>query len=454
MNVCILYRGTKSQQIKPQVKCCGATEEGYEMERMKTTALRLYGKNDLRLETFDLPEIKENEVLADVVTDSVCMSTHKAVLQGADHKRVPKNVSSMPIIVGHEQCGTILKVGEALKDKFQVGMKYSLQPAVNYPGREIEAVGYSYPYVGGDATKVIIPSDVIEMDCLIPYRGDSFFNASLSEPISCILGALESQYHGKPKEYAHAMGIKDKGRLALLGGAGPMGLGFIDLLLNGDRKPGLLGVTDIDDVRLHRAERLFPREEAAQKGVTLEFINSSRTDAFRDLMTRTGNKGFDDIFVMVPVSSVVEQASQLLGYDGCLNVFAGPTDKTFGAFVNLYHVHYNHHHIMGSTGGNSDDMRHALDLMGRGVINPAVMITHIGGLDSAGDTIKNLPNIPGGKKLIYTGISLALTALKDFTVKAKTDPLFGQLALIIQKTKGLWSKEAEEFLLANAKPIH
>jgi len=171
-------------------------------------------------------------------------------------------------------------------------------------------------------------------------------------------------------------------------------------------------------------------------------------------MTRTENKGFDDIFVMVPVSSVAEQASQLLGYDGCLNVFAGPTDKSFGAFVNLYHVHYNHHHIMGSTGGNSDDMRQALDLIGRGVINPAVMITHIGGLDSAGDTIKNLPNIPGGKKLIYTGISLALTALEDFVVKAKTDPLFERLAHIIEKTKGMWSKEAEEFLLANATPIH
>ncbi len=90
---------------------------------MKTTALRLYGKNDLRLESFELPEIQDNEVLADVVTDSVCMSTYKAVLQGAEHKRVPKNISSKPIIVGHEQCGTILKVGDRLRDKFRVGMK-------------------------------------------------------------------------------------------------------------------------------------------------------------------------------------------------------------------------------------------------------------------------------------------------------------------------------------------
>jgi threonine dehydrogenase-like Zn-dependent dehydrogenase len=421
---------------------------------MKTTALRLYGKNDLRLESFELPEIKENEVLADVVTDSVCMSTYKAVLQGAEHKRVPKNVSSMPIIVGHEQCGTILKVGEKLKGKFKAGMKYGLQPAVNYPGRETEAVGYSYQYVGGDATKVIIPTEVIEMDCLIPYTGDSFYNASLSEPISCILGALNSQFHVKPNEYAHEMGIKDKGCLALLGGAGPMGLGFVDLLLNGDKKPRLLVVTDIDNIRLDRAEKLFPREEAAKNGITLEFINSSGKDAHRDLMSPTGNNGYDDIFVMVPVPAVAEQASQLLGYDGCLNIFAGPTDKAFGAFVNLYHVHYNRHHIMGSTGGNSDDMRQALDLIGRGVINPAVMITHVGGLDSASDTIKNLPKIPGGKKLIYTGLSLPLTALEQFEDKGRTNPLFKELAHIIKKTRGIWSKEAEEYLLTHAEAIH
>lgn len=42
---------------------------------MKTTALRLYGKRDLRLETFDLPEMQEDEILAAVVTDSLCLSS-------------------------------------------------------------------------------------------------------------------------------------------------------------------------------------------------------------------------------------------------------------------------------------------------------------------------------------------------------------------------------------------
>ncbi len=39
-----------------------------------TTALRLYGKRDLRLETFTLPPMQDDEILARVVTDSLCLS--------------------------------------------------------------------------------------------------------------------------------------------------------------------------------------------------------------------------------------------------------------------------------------------------------------------------------------------------------------------------------------------
>jgi threonine dehydrogenase-like Zn-dependent dehydrogenase len=420
---------------------------------MKTTALRLYGKSDLRLETFELPEIKDDEVLANVITNSICMSDYKAVIQGADHKRVTKDIAEKPIIIGHEQCGTILKVGEKLKNKFQVGMKYSIQPAVNYPGKESEAVGYSYQYTGGDATKIVVSSDVIEMNCLIPYSGDSFFKASLSEPVACILCALKSQYHVKPQQYKHEMGINKDGKLAILGGAGPMGLEFLDILLNGERKPKLLVLTDIDQNKLDRAAVLFPPDEAAQNGVSLFYVNVSNKNAVQELMNLSGNKGYDDVFVMVPHAAVVEQASIILGFDGCLNFFTGPTNQNFTAAFNFYNVHYYGHHIIGSVGSTTEDMLDALDLIGKEIINPAIMITHIGGLDSATKAILNLPNIPGGKKLIYTGISLPLVALEDFPANGETDPLFNKLSLIINKTKGIWSKEAEDYLLSHAKPI-
>ena len=83
---------------------------------MKTKAVRIYGKNDLRLEEFELPPIKDNEILARVISDSLCMSSYKAALQGADHKRVPDDVATNPTIIGHEFCGEIVEVGKNLAD--------------------------------------------------------------------------------------------------------------------------------------------------------------------------------------------------------------------------------------------------------------------------------------------------------------------------------------------------
>jgi threonine dehydrogenase-like Zn-dependent dehydrogenase len=65
---------------------------------MKTKAIRLYGKKDLRLEEFELPAIKDDEILAKVVSDSLCMSSYKAAIQATDHKRIPDDVAQNPII--------------------------------------------------------------------------------------------------------------------------------------------------------------------------------------------------------------------------------------------------------------------------------------------------------------------------------------------------------------------
>ena len=116
-------------------------------------------------------------------------------------------------------------------------------------------------------------------------------------------------------------------------------------------------------------------------------------------------------------------------------------------------MHYASHHILGTTGGNTDDMREAISLMNAGKINPAAMVTHVGGLNSAAETTLNLPNIPGGKKLIYTHLDLPLTAIADFAARGENDPLFAELDQIVKRSNGLWSAEAEAYLLQYAKRI-
>lgn len=415
---------------------------------MKTKAVRLYGKDDLRLEEFELPQIKDNEILAKVVSDSICMSSYKATHQGTDHKRVPNDVAQNPVIIGHEFAGEIVQVGAKWASAFKPGDKFSIQPAMNYPGGPVgiySAPGYSYQYIGGDATYVIIPNEVMELGCLLPFKGEGFYPASLSEPLSCVIGAMHANYHGTPGKYVHTMEIKDGGKMALLASVGPMGLAAINYVLHReDRRPKLLVVTDINQERLDRAASLYTVAFAASRGIELHYVNTGVENPVELLKSFTGGEGYDDVFCFAPVAPVVEQADDILAFDGCLNFFAGPSKAPFKAPFNFYNVHYNNTHVVGTSGGNTDDMKEALHYMGKGM-DPAGLVTHIGGLNAVIDTTINLPSIPGGKKLIYTHIEMPLTAIADFGKQGT--PLFDELDRLCKAHNGLWNVEAETYLL-------
>lgn len=416
---------------------------------MKAKAVRLHGANDLRLDEFELPAIRDDEILVKVVSDSICMSTYKCAILGTAHKRVHDDVADHPAIMGHEFAGDIVEVGAKHADRFKPGMKFTLQPALNYKGT-MWSPGYSYEFFGGDATYCIIPAEVMELGCLLEYKGRAYYEASLAEPMSCSIGAFNAAFHTRMGVYEHDMGIKEGGRLAILAGAGPMGLGALTYALHRDVRPSMIVVTDINEERLARAEALFPIAQAAADGIELHFVNTAAmADAAAELRNMTDGAGFDDVFCYAPIAPVVELSSDILGRDGCLSFFAGPTDPKFSAKLNFYDVHYNSTHVIGTTGGNTADMIESLELTASGRIDPAVMVTHIGGLDSAAETTLELPKIPGGKKLIYTHITMPLTALTDLRAKSAEDARFAGLADIVDAHNGLWCPEAEEYLLAH-----
>ena len=422
---------------------------------MKTKAVRLYGENDLRLEEFELPQIKDDEILAKVVSDSICMSSYKAAHQGAAHKRVPDDVATNPTIIGHEFAGEIIEVGAKWQGEFKPGDKFSIQPALTYEGGPVgvlSAPGYSYRFIGGDATYVVIPAEVMQQGCLLPYKGEGFYPASLSEPLSCVIGAMHACYHTTPGSYVHSMEIKDGGKLALLAGVGPMGLACINYVLHReDRKPGLFVVTDIDQARLDRAASLYTREFAAARGIDLRYVNTGDVENPAGMLREiSGGTGYDDVVVMAPVPAVVAQADDILGFDGCLNFFSGPGRADFKAPLNFYNVHYASTHVIGTSGGNTDDMKEALYYMGKGM-DPAGLVTHVGGLNAVIETTLNLPSVPGGKKLIYTHITMPLTAIADFGKVGK--PVYDELDRICKAHQGLWSVEAENYLLAHADEL-
>ncbi len=223
-----------------------------------------------------------------------------------------------------------------------------------------------------------------------------------------------------------------------------MGVGAIDYAISCNIRPSLIVVSDIDDDRLKRAAQIFPPQKAEKNGIKLIYANTTDADY---LMSLTNGHGYDDVFVYAPVASVVELGDCILAKDGCLNFFAGPTNPEFKAAFNFYNVHYASTHVVGTSGGNTDDMVEALSMMEKGLIDPAAMITHIGGLDCVIETTLNLPKIPGGKKLIYTNIEMPLTAIADFAELGKNNEIFAELAKIVAQNNGLWCAKAEKHLL-------
>ncbi len=417
---------------------------------MKTRAVRIHGAKDLRLEEFDLPPLRDDEILARVVSDTMCMSTHKLAIQGDRHKRVRPPLSFAPAIIGHEPCGEILTVGRAWQSHYEAGQKFVIQPALNYKGTPF-APGYSYPYMGGDATYVVVPREVMEADCLIVYEGPGFFLGSLAEPLSCIVSAFHSQYHTRDGYSLHEMGIRRGGSLALLASAGPMGLGAIDYAIHAEARPSRIVVTDVDEARLCRARSISTIEEAHRNGIELSYACTKNVeDPARYLRSLNRGELFDDVFVFTPVRSVVELGDQLLARDGCLNFFAGPNETEFQAALNFYKVHYEAHHYVGTSGGNTEDVREALALIATGRLNPVPMITHVGGLNAVPDAILELDRMPGGKRLIYTHKRLDLRALSTLDDHGNADPFLVELSRIVQNHNMLWSVAAEEFLLENA----
>ena len=413
---------------------------------MKTKAVRMYGTRDLRLEEFELPEIKDDEILVKIMSDSICMSTYKLVEQGKKHKRAPQNIETNPIIIGHEFAGVIVKVGAKWQNQFKPGQRFAQQPALNYKG-SLASPGYSYEYFGGACTYCIIPHEVMELGCLMNYDGDSFFEASLGEPMSCIIGGYHANYHTNKKNYEHTMGTKEGGNILIMGGCGPMGLGAVSYGIQFENRPKRIVVTDISDDRIARAKKMITPEQAAANGVELIYANTAAMDdEYEGLMALTEGHGYDDVFVYVPNKQVAELGDRLLAFDGCMNFFAGPTDNQFKAEINLYNSHYTSTHILGTPGGNNDDLIEANKLAAAGKIEPAVMVTHVGGINSIIDTTLNLPKIPGGKKLTYTQFDMPLTAIDDFEKLGKTDPLFAKLDAACKENRGMWSAKAEKIL--------
>lgn len=417
---------------------------------MKVRMASLYGKKDIRIRETELPRIQEDEILVKVISNGICYSTHKAALKGSEHLRIPENVSEIPVVTGHEFAGIIEEVGEKWKNKYKKGMSCTLQAGIRYKGSE-DAPGYSFEFFGGNTTYTIIPNGYIEMGCLLTYEKDYYAFASMAEPMSCIISGFNTNIHEIKSDffiYDNIHGTKKDGNLLLMASGGPMGVGAVDYAIHGPYRPKRLVVTEINEERLARAKKLIPPAEAKKQGVELIYVNTKGMDNVEKfLLSLVQEEGYDDIIVFAAVRELVELGSAVMAPNGCLNFFAGPLDTNFCASVNFYDIHYKRTHYVGNSGGNLDDINEMIEMSLNRSLTPEFLITHVTGLADVPEIILNLPEIPG-KKLVYPHVDLPLMAMEDFAKHAEEDPVYAEIAEILEKNNNVWCMEAEKVLLS------
>ena len=417
---------------------------------MKTKAVRMYDAMDLRLEEFDLPAIGPDEVLLRVVTDSLCASTYKAVKQGTKHKRVPPDIAEKPVIIGHEMCGEIIEVGAELTKDWKVGQKIVIQPALKLESGYDP--GYSYQYIGGNSLYAVVPRIVLERGCMIPYEGDSFFGGSLVEGLGCMLRGYKGFYHTDYSNYVRTDGAKRGGRLAILGGAGPMGLGAVELAADYAGVKQVV-VTDLNEERLAYAAAKCTPERFASKGCELVYMNTGKLEDPVKALIELSEGGFDDVFVMVPVPALFTMAEQICREDGCVNFFAGPPVHDLQGSLNLYRVHYDGIHVVGTAGSIPEDTVDTIHLIEEGKVCPGVLVSHILGMKAVKDTLFAMEKPSGAKKVCYNELDIPLIAIDELAAWGEKDPMYAELDRIVKANGGLWCAEAEAYLLAHAPRI-
>ena len=146
-------------------------------------------------------------------------------------------------------------------------------------------------------------------------------------------------------------------------------------------------------------------------------------------------------------------AEKICREDGCINFFAGPSVHELQGSLNLYRVHYDGIHVVGTAGSIPSDMTDIIELIEKDLINPGAMVSHILGLGAVIDTVMAMSVPNGAKKVCYNGIDLPLVAIDELEELGKSNELYKALAEIVKKNGGLWCAEAEKYLLANAPKL-
>ncbi|CAN5904415.1 zinc-binding dehydrogenase [soil metagenome] len=380
---------------------------------MRALVLSGTGPQHLAVRTVPTPSPGPRQLLARVDAAGICTSLIKLVAQGPEHSYLYGwDVETHPLILGDEGAVTITQVGDELRNQYEAGTRYVVQPAVDHAPinhrerysnvESVHKLAVGYTLAGHLAEYILIGEEILEAGCLLPLPdGLAAAHAALSEPLSCVVSSQDHHLHlsqaspNAPREVFK--GLKPGG-VTVVVGAGAMGRMHVDVALG--YRPRAVIVTDFLEARLARVRTLFAAKATAQ-GTALHTVQGGgEVRALIDHMSH--HHGADDVIVAVGSPKAAQAAQTYGGRGSVLNLFGGFTasDRTVALDGNL--VHYQETVVTGSSGGSPWDVARTLSLLQEGALEVAGHIAAVGDLDHAPELLRRVERREmDGKAVVY-----------------------------------------------------
>ncbi len=320
---------------------------------------------DGKPERLPTPQPAPNELLARIDAVGICFSDLKILRLGEAHPKIARDLRQRPVVMGHEICCTIAQVGDALKDRFQVGERYIVQADVYVNGR-VQAVGYALD--GGYSQYTVFGEPVLNGDagCYLLRCPEhlSYAEAALVEPWACVVASYRIQPRSTPQPNGKWLIILPHAPMVRYKCSALEILRSTDIPVRAER--GLdttvqatqgIAVVLVDSRGNPLAEEFL--QTARQLGMPTERIEVSEDALYDPTLLQRLNEtyapdGFTDILIYGnPSHALLETAIDALTYGGALSFTCH--HKTSPVPVDVGRLHYDRLQVMGTTGWDITD---------------------------------------------------------------------------------------------------
>jgi L-iditol 2-dehydrogenase len=298
-------------------------------------AALLYGKEDIRIERFGLPEMESQGLLIRILTCGICGSDQRMYFNGPSSRYIN------PVILGHEICGEVVEAGPDLSD-YKPGDLVGIAPII--PCMHCYQCSHGQDNIcttakvigcnvhGAMSEYMYIPAQMVMVGGVVKLpEGASHRAAALAELVGCCLHGL------------HQVGIEIGDQVLVVGG-GPIGATFIQLAR-------LMGA------RVTSSELLPRRREMALDLGAVEAVDPTAVN----MKSRFGY-AFDRVIVAAASVPATEQTFDLVRTGGSLLFFSGYL-KGSTLDLQLNDIHYRELHIHGSIDCTIQDYQNAIGLL-------------------------------------------------------------------------------------------